>query len=187
MSLSMGAMIAQRQYAGKSATRPLEARSRQGRTEAQLLLSCKQSLDSEAIDYNLDQSESILMELKPFGWVRNMFRREPKAPQRSSAGNPGGHPAFSPGQAWGAWGARTATSTASPTVDSAVPYNVGGSAGAARLLAAAGGRKSAAADAKKVANGRRPNQTISYIDKSYEDIDRTLVNLKGNLKYSRLD
>jgi hypothetical protein len=153
MSFSMGAMIAQKHYDRGSAARPLEARSRQGRIEAQLLLSSKQSLgeaeeistrtvctsdaqterlsriqeDSEAIDHNLDQSEFLSMELKPFGWVRNMFRREPNAPQRSSAGNrsrsspafaaPGGHPAFLPGQAWGTWGLRTATSTASPIVD----------------------------------------------------------------------
>jgi len=134
--------------------------------------------DSEAIDHNLDQSEFRLMELKPCGWVRNMFRRESNAPQRSSAGNrsrsspgfaaPGGHSSFSQGQAWRAWGSRTATSTASPIEDSAVPRKVG-SAGAAPLWLLAG-RKCAAADSKKVANGRRPEQKNTDIDKSYEDI-----------------
>ena len=36
--------------------------------------------DAEQINHNLDQSEWLLRSLKPWGWVRNIFRKDPTAP-----------------------------------------------------------------------------------------------------------
>lgn len=35
--------------------------------------------DAEAINHNLDRSEWLLRSLKPWGWVRNIFRKDPQA------------------------------------------------------------------------------------------------------------
>merc|ERR1719272_925732 len=80
-----------------------EARSRDGRTEMDLLRDTKRSLaeadtianstmgqlnsqteqlekveaDAAVIDHNLEQSEYLIRGLKPLGWIRNLFRKEP--------------------------------------------------------------------------------------------------------------
>ncbi|CAE8599240.1 unnamed protein product, partial [Polarella glacialis] len=87
-------------YADRAAA---QSRATDGRTEAELLASTVRSLaeadetsnrvlstldgqteqlqrvqaDASDIDYNLDQSEWLLRSLKPFGWVRNLFRKDP--------------------------------------------------------------------------------------------------------------
>jgi hypothetical protein len=84
-------------------------RSRDGRTELELLRDTQRSLaeadtianstvdrldgqteqlhriegDSDAISDNLDKSEYLLRGLKPWGWFRNIFRKDPAPPAES--------------------------------------------------------------------------------------------------------
>jgi hypothetical protein len=184
-----------------------EARSKDGRTEVDLLRETRRSLaeadilatstmgtldgqteqihrinaDAEKIDANLDQSEYLLRGLKPFGWFRNLFRKEPQEqsvrPQletgrRTSQGSSSGYPA---------------SSTAPPPAP--VPVG-GGSRGAARLLEEEERRRSlklgaggtSVCQATSGANQRPDQQRNAEIDKAYDDIDNLLDGLKEKSK-----
>lgn len=153
------------------------------RTEAELLASTRRSLaqadnisthtlgtlneqteqlrriqaDAEAIDSTLDQSEWLLRGLKPWGWVRNLFRKEPPP---GHPGHPGhGHtgPASGPASGPGRPGAKAG----------AKPGPVAASRGAARLLADEAARA-----------GPRPDQRSPEVDRAYDEIDHMLEGLK---------
>jgi len=125
--------------------------------------------DTEVIDSNLDQSEYLLRGLKPFGWVRNLFRKDPgppPRPEKTSGGYPTG---AAPSSASGAPDARR---------------QGGASAGANRLLAEEAARK----DLKLGAAGSngsqlRPDQKRDQeVDRAYDDIEHMLDGLKEKSK-----
>lgn len=112
--------------------------------------------ETEAIDQNLNQSEYYLRGLKPWGWVKNLFRKEPPAaPERAPAG-----PSSS---------------------SSGRPASAGSSApaskGAARLLANEARRKQEArAEAAATGGSKRGEQDA--VDRAFDQIDGMLDGLK---------
>ena len=122
--------------------------------------------DADAIHHNLDQSEWLLRSLKPWGWVRNIFRKDPSsAPSASASSAP----------------AASASDGKDSKVDSKAPAQSQpagypeGSRGAARLLADDAARRAArnstAAAAQQRPDLRDPNE------KAYEQIDNMLEGL----------
>mmetsp|Transcript_55365 Transcript_55365/g.121525 ORF Transcript_55365/g.121525 Transcript_55365/m.121525 type:complete len:231 (-) Transcript_55365:56-748(-) len=138
--------------------------------------------DTDAIDHNLDQSEWLIRGLRPFGWVRNLFKKEPlpaslhdkaspssasasagsKAPSAPSAASAGGYPGGGPGR---------------PAASGGGGYPVGGR-GAARLLADEAARRPAQA-----AGGRSAELGVEASrERAYDEIDHMLEGLKHKSK-----
>jgi len=162
-----------------------EARSRDGRTEMDLLRDTKRSLaeadtianstmgqlnsqteqlekveaDAAVIDHNLEQSEYLIRGLKPLGWIRNLFRKEPPPTALPQAAGRQGYPESSSS----------------------------GGKGAQRLMAEDDARRKdlkLGAQAGK-SQGLRPDQQPSKnseADKIYDDIDSMLDGLKEKSK-----
>jgi len=174
------------------------ATSGQGRTEKQLLDSITGSLaqadecadrtmgaldeqtnqlhrikrDADIIDSNLDQSEHLLRGLKPGGWFRNLFRKDPTptaVPRPSTKSNSNFDPAR-----------RTAkTSTSSGTSNSSTAP--AGGQGAQKLLEKEAARRASAASQPGQNNKGeiRPDlQRDTETEKAYDDIENLLSGLK---------
>lgn len=175
-----------------------EPRSRNGRTEGELLQSTMKSLaeateistrtlgtlnqqteqierikaDAEAIDSNLDQSEYLLRSLKKWGWVKTMFSRDPGSKQKHIGCRDA--PAVAPGPAEkGAPAAGKAAGSAPKAPE--VPE----SRGAARLSEAQAMRKGTSASTQR---GVGAEKAQSQNDKAYDDIEKMLVGLKEQSK-----
>lgn len=133
--------------------------------------------DADAIHHNLDQSEWLLRSLKPWGWVRNIFRKDPvsSAPSASASSAP----------------AALASDGKDSKVDSKAPAQPAppapapggypeGSRGAARLLADDAARRAArnstAAAAAQSQQQQRPDLRDPN-EKAYEQIDNMLEGL----------
>lgn len=133
--------------------------------------------DADAIHHNLDQSEWLLRSLKPWGWVRNIFRKDPvsSAPSASASSAP----------------AALASDGKDSKVDSKAPAQPAppapapggypeGSRGAARLLADDAARRAArnstAAAAAQSQQQQRPD-LMDPNEKAYEQIDNMLEGL----------
>lgn len=185
------------------------AKSTDGRTEAELLASTVRSLveadessnrtltalneqteqlhrineDTHSIDSNLDKSEYLLRSLKKFGWVRNLFRKQPKnGPDAKQA-----EAASSSREAAASSGPQSKSSASSSGYPSSATSPAAPSAsgrGAARLLAQEDARRGSLQ--KQSADGRSAASTGGYgsdrrdpgIDKAYDQIDNILEGLK---------
>lgn len=107
--------------------------------------------DTEAISQNLDQSDRLLKSMKPFGWLRDMFRSDaPRGHKSSSASAPSAPAKASSGSA----------------------AACSGSQGANRLLADEAARQSSRA------SKQRPDKQGSDMDQAYDEIDQMLDSLK---------
>lgn len=158
-----------------------DVRSTAGHTEAELLASTRRILaetddisnrtlntlneqseqlrrvqaDSDAISSNLDQSEWLLRGLKPWGWVRNMFKEKPTQKRASAAATPA-H--FTPAPRAGS--------------DAALQASLPAGGKAAERLIADEARRGSRASA-----GTRPDKA-SDTDRAYEEIGNMLEGLK---------
>jgi len=181
------------------------AKSTDGRTEAELLASTVRSLveadessnrtltalneqteqlhrineDTHSIDSNLDKSEYLLRSLKRFGWVRNLFRKQPKSsPDAKEAEAPA-----STREAAASSSRSSASSSGYPSSANTLAAPSASSRGAARLLAQEDARRGSQ---KPSADGRSAASTGGYssdrkdpaIDKAYDQIDNILEGLK---------
>lgn len=169
-----------------------QARAKDGRTELELLRDTRRTLaetdtiasstcvaldgqteqieriqnDAEKIDANLDQSEYLLRGLKPFGWVRNLFRKEPKEQLRPQPE-----------------GRRTSQGSANGyTGGAAPPAPVAVARGAQRLLEDEERRKNlklgSASKAGSALSQRPDLSRQAEVDAAYDDIDNLLDGLK---------
>ena len=123
--------------------------------------------DADAINHNLDQSEWLLRSLKPWGWVRNIFRKDPiqarpDPPTSSSA--KAGYPSAGASGASGASGAAVGTA------------GMDGSRGAARLLADDAARR-AARNSRAAAQQQTQRPDRDPTEKAYDQIDNMLEGL----------
>lgn len=165
-----------------------EARSRDGRTEVDLLRDVQRSLgeadqiaggtldkldsqteqlekiqvDAEIIDGNLDKSEYLLRGLKPWGWFRNLWRKDPEpAVNVRARPSQGGYPSSSSSEQPGARGA--ARLMADERARNDLKLGAGSQAGNATAL-------------------RPDQQRNAEVDKAYDDIDSMLDGLKEKSK-----
>jgi len=180
------------------------ARSSDCRTEAELLASTVRSLaqadessnrvlttlneqteqlhniqdDTRSIDSNLDKSEYLLRSLKRFGWVRNLFRKQPKScvdAKQAEVPSSTREAAASSGSV----SQSSASSSGYPSGANAAAAPSGGGRGAARLLAQDDARRGP--QQKQSADGRSAGGYGSRdpgIDKAYDQIDNILEGLK---------
>jgi len=174
-----------------------EPRSRDGRTELELLQATTRSLaetdeiangalgtlnhqteqierikgDTEAISQNLDTSDRLLKEMRPFGWLKKIFDPRPRETQAISATNE--------------------KDSTPPSVKGAQPSGQGAqpSRGAQRLLEAEAARRNGGgtqagrrdAEAKKGVAGRSGGRE-EQVEKAYDTIDNLLEGLKVKSK-----
>ena len=116
--------------------------------------------DADAINHNLDQSEWLLRSLKPWGWVRNIFRKDPiqaRPDPPTSSASAAGYPS---GAAVGTAG--------------------DGSRGAARLLADDAARRAArnsSAGVQQQQQTQRCQLDRDPTEKAYDQIDNMLEGL----------
>eukprot|EP00930_Biecheleria_cincta_P079047 TRINITY_DN66709_c0_g1_i1.p1 TRINITY_DN66709_c0_g1~~TRINITY_DN66709_c0_g1_i1.p1 ORF type:complete len:248 (+),score=50.89 TRINITY_DN66709_c0_g1_i1:68-745(+) len=171
------------------------AKKADGRTEAELLASTLRSLaeadessnrvlttlneqteqlhkiqdDTRSIDSNLDKSEYLLRSLKRFGWVRNLFRKQPKSsPDAKQAEGPSSTSA--PAASSGSGSQSSSSSSGYPSGAKAAAAPSANGRGAARLLAQE--------DARRSAGGYGSDRRDPGIDKAYDQIDNILEGLK---------
>mmetsp|Transcript_71367 Transcript_71367/g.167193 ORF Transcript_71367/g.167193 Transcript_71367/m.167193 type:complete len:239 (-) Transcript_71367:121-837(-) len=168
-------------------------KSSDGRTEAELLASTVRSLadaddtstrvlttlheqteqlhrikaDADAINHNLDQSEWLLRNMKPLGWIRNIFRKEPKTP--------GPMPSSSTRRA-------SSSSNSSAAAAAAAGYPAADvNRGAARLLAEDAARRAARNSTSSASSapavGAALDKRSQEVDKAYDQIDNMLEGL----------
>jgi len=112
---------------------------------------------TDDIGNNLTQSAQLLRNLRPFGWVKAMFKKEPSGS--------GGYPSSS---------SSSSSSRPALAAASSAPAR---SQGAARLLADDAARRHASGTAPAGARGR-PDQQPEEMEKAYDDIDKLLSGLK---------
>jgi len=108
--------------------------------------------DTEAIRQNLDQSDKLLKRMRPFGWLRDIFRAD-VPPKQTFAPSINASSREAPAAAKGASSSAAAAQ----------------SRGAARL---------AADDTARRASRQRPDQQGGELDQAYNDIDKMLDGLK---------
>ena len=133
--------------------------------------------DADAIHHNLDQSEWLLRSLKPWGWVRNIFRKDPVSSASASASSA----SASSAPAALASDGKDSKAPAQPAPPAPAPGGYPeGSRGAARLLADDAARRAArnstAAAAAQSQQQQRPDLRDPN-EKAYEQIDNMLEGL----------
>lgn len=167
-----------------------EARSRDGRTEMELLQATRRSLaeadsianntmttldgqteqleriqrDTADVSSNLDQSEHLIRGLKPFGWLQNLFRKEPKSTHSRPTQDAGGSASSSGGYPTGAAPSKAAQRLMS---DEAARRDMGLGSGS---------------KAKKPGGAGMPGRKEAEVEKVYDDIDNMLEGLKDKSK-----
>jgi hypothetical protein len=187
-----GALYNKSSGGGGSQQQQQEARSKDGRTELELLRDTKRHLcdadyiagntmeqldgqteqlsriqrDTDSIDANLDQSEFLLRGLKPFGWVRNLFRADPKP----AAVPPGSTRRSSQGSGAPSGGYPSSSSKPAP------------SSGAARLMADEQARREAKLGSGAQGGRGSEQQKQAEVERAYDDIDNLLDGLKEKSK-----
>ena len=126
--------------------------------------------DADAINHNLDQSEWLLRSLKPWGWVRNIFRKDPiqARPDPPTSSAKAGYPS--------AAGAPSASGASGAAVGTAGD----GRRGAARLLADDAARRAArnsSAGVQVQQQTQRCQLDRDPTEKAYDQIDNMLEGL----------
>ena len=129
--------------------------------------------DADAIHHNLDQSEWLLRSLKPWGWVRNIFRKDPSSTSSASSASAASAPAPAASSSEGKDSKVDSKAPAQPPQPAGYPE---GSRGAARLLADDAARRVARNSTASAAAQQRPDLRDPN-EKAYEQIDNMLEGL----------
>lgn len=133
--------------------------------------------DADAIHHNLDQSEWLLRSLKPWGWVRNIFRKDPSSVSSVSSA-PSASASASSAPALASDRKDSKVDSKAPAQPAPAPGGYPeGSRGAARLLAEDAARRAARnSTAAAAAQQQRPDLRDPN-EKAYEQIDNMLEGL----------
>eukprot|EP00927_Polykrikos_kofoidii_P063087 TRINITY_DN57905_c0_g1_i1.p1 TRINITY_DN57905_c0_g1~~TRINITY_DN57905_c0_g1_i1.p1 ORF type:complete len:243 (+),score=57.01 TRINITY_DN57905_c0_g1_i1:56-784(+) len=134
--------------------------------------------DCQSIQSNLSTSKRLLKGLKPFGWLKGIFRKsEPPKAQFSQSSTLLHASSIASSASNGYPAASAAASSGSPN---GVPTQ-GGGRGAARLIAQENERRKIQAEASK-ASSSRPDMHKTEVDEAFDDMDRMLEGLKHKTK-----